>query len=351
MKRLRGIKMKRIRFKDYLIDYLEFNNITNKDFANRIGITPKHMVDILSGEVNITGDVANKISIVTDIPIDYIYNVELNYRFEEEIEKYLREYNLTETKYLNKFNYKYLIENNYIDFIDTGDKLEIIKDILKFLRVPTPYKVNEIDKTAYYKSKNDKPELLLLWLEKCYRETLKQNVGEYNKNNVQILVNYIMEQAKNGVFVKEELVDVFNQNGICLVIQEDIPGSKIRGAFKVHRGIPAIYLTYKHHRIADIYFALLHELAHCKTDFNRAQATNLVSYEEHDEDEKKADEQAFNWMVDDNYYAQVCCQSGYNISKEKMYPKCFIVYRLAEDQYLAYNSKEYQRYNALIKTK
>ena len=41
--------MAKIRFKDYLIDYLDYNNITNKEFANRIGITPKHLIDILSG--------------------------------------------------------------------------------------------------------------------------------------------------------------------------------------------------------------------------------------------------------------------------------------------------------------
>ncbi len=347
---MRVRKMSGVRFKDFLIDYLEFNNITNKDFANRIGITPKHMVDILSGEANISGDIANKISIVTDIPIDYIYNVELNYRFEQEIERYLKENNLTATAYLKKYNYKYLVENRYIDFVDVGDKLEVIKDILKFLRVPSPDRVNEIDKTAYYKSKNDKPELLLLWLEKCYRETLKQNVKEYNKNSIELLVKYIVEKAKAESFNKEEMIKVFNQYGIYLVIQEDIPGSKIRGAFKVHRGIPAIYLTYKHRRIADIYFALLHELAHCKTDFNKAQATSLVSYEETDDDEKNADIQAYKWMVDDNYYHKTCCQSNYNITNEKIYPQAFVIYRLAEDKYVAYSSKEYQKYNRLIKT-
>ena len=39
--------MRKIKFADYLKEYLEFNNITNKDFANRIGITPKHLIDIL----------------------------------------------------------------------------------------------------------------------------------------------------------------------------------------------------------------------------------------------------------------------------------------------------------------
>ena len=125
--------MKRVRFKDYLKDYLEYNNITNKDFANRIGITPKHLCDILAGNVNISADIVNKISIVTDIPIDYIYDIELNYMFENEIENYLKMNEYTETEYLKKFNYNYLIKSKFIDFIDTSDKLEIIKDILNII--------------------------------------------------------------------------------------------------------------------------------------------------------------------------------------------------------------------------
>ncbi len=339
--------MKKIRFKDYLIDYLEFYNITNKDFANRIGVTPKHLIDILAGKVNLSGEIINKISLVTDIPIDYIYKIELNYYLEIEIEKYLEENHLTLTQYLNKFHYKYLIDNKFIDFVDVEDKSEIIKDILKFLRVPSPQKVLEVDKGVLYKSKNDKPELLLLWLEKCYRETLNQKVEEYNKNNIDDLVYYISKCAKANKFNKDELIDTFNKKGIYLVIQDDIPGSKIRGAFKVHRGVPAIYLTCKYHRIADVYFALLHELAHCKSDFNKAQAESLISYDT-DEVEDKADKQAFDWMVDDDYYKYVCSLKDYKISKEKNYPKAFVVYRLAKDKKLSYGAKEYQDYNVCI---
>ena len=102
--------MKKIRFVDYLKDYLDINNITNKDFANRIGITPKHLIDILSGECELSNSIIESISIVTDIPTDYIYRLELNYKFEEEIEQYLKSKNLTSTQYLNRFKYKYLID-------------------------------------------------------------------------------------------------------------------------------------------------------------------------------------------------------------------------------------------------
>ena len=228
--------------------------------------------------------------------------------------------------------------------------MDIAKDILKFLRVKDPQKLYEIDKNIYYKSKNDKPELLLLWLEKCYRETLNQKIGKYEKENIDILVNYIRDLASKNVFDEEMLIQEFNKNGIGLVIQQDIPGSKIRGAFKVHKEVPAIYITYKHKRIADIYFALLHELAHCKKDFNQAKGTNLVSYDTETKTEEIADLQAYEWMVDDKYYEKIINNPEYDIDNEVVYPKCFVAYKLAKDGYIDYSSEIYQKYNFLLKT-
>ena len=42
--------MVRVRFKDLLNDYLEYSHITNKEFANRIGVTQKHLIYILFGK-------------------------------------------------------------------------------------------------------------------------------------------------------------------------------------------------------------------------------------------------------------------------------------------------------------
>ena len=98
-----------------------------------------------------------------------------------------------------------------------------------------------------------------------------------------------------------------------------------------------------------MYFAMLHELAHCKTDFNRAQATNMVSYDGRiDELEEKADAQAYDWMVDNKYYDTIFKNQDYNIEEEKEYPKSFVAYRLAKDGKIRYNSKVYQKYNVLL---
>ena len=338
--------MKKIRFKDNLISYLEKNNITNKEFANRIDITPKHLIDILAGTRDLSTQIIENISMVTEFSIEYIYDMEMNYKFEEIVENYLKKQDLTITKYLNKYAYKDLINEKFIDFKNTEDKMEILKDILKYLRVPTPDKVYEIDK--FYNDKTEKLELTLLWLEKCFRETLKQTVKKYKKENINNLIKYISSCAKEGIFNEQELVQKFNDNGIYLVIQNDIFDLNITGAFKVHKGIPAIYLTLKSDRIVDIYFNLFQGLARCKSDLNKAQAMSIITYD-NDECEQKIENQVYNWMVDDDYYLNVCSRKYYDIENEKKYPKAFVACRLAKNKIISHGSEEYKKYNIIVK--
>lgn len=337
-----------VRFSEILKDYLEANNISNKEFATRIGITPKHLIDILAGKIELSASVIQSISIVTGISSDYIITMEDNYRMAQNIQKFLNDNETSLVQYLNKFLYKELIKDGWVNFIHVDDKLTVLMDILKYLRVADPNNLYKIDKNILYKSKNDKPELLMIWLERCFRIANEQDVKEYKKENLDILVNFIIEEAKKSIFDEKKLIKVFNENGIQLVIENDLPGSKIRGAFKVNKDTPAIYLTRKYKRLADIYFALLHELAHCKSDFNKAKSTNLVTYDE-DKCESEADIQALDWMVDKEYYTSIIKSDNFDFIDKKKYPVSFILYRLAKDKYIDYSTELYQKYNPVIK--
>lgn len=338
--------MTHVRFAEVLKDYLEDQNISNKEFATRIGITPKHLIDILNGEVSLSPNIIVAISIVTSIPTDYILKMEENYIIEEYINTFIKEKNITLNEYLNKFSYKELIKKNWINFTYIDNKIDILIDILKYLRVDNPYNLYKIDKNIFYKSNNNKPEALMLWLERCYKIAKSQEVDKYNRDNIIKLVDYINNNAINNIFNENLLIKEFNKYGIQLVIEDDLPGSKIRGAFKVNGNVPSIYITRKHKRIADIYFALLHELAHCKSDYNKAKSTSIVSYLDEIDIEEKADIQALNWMIDDKDYNMIK-SNIYNINNSN-YPKCFIVYRLAKDNLISYKSNLYQSNNILI---
>ena len=334
-------------FGEELGELLEFQKISIVEYAERIGTSPKNLIDVINGDVSLSFNMMCNIAFISEIPLNYIYNVEESFKIDNNIDKYLKESKQTIKDYLKKFNYKELEKTYGIMIRDEKCDYAILEDIFKYLRITNPALIYKKDNHIFYKSKNDKPELLALWLERCYRIILEQDICEYNKDNIPKIVNFIRNEALNNRFDKAILIKEFNKNGIFLAIEPDLKGAKIRGAFKVLNNKPAIYITTKHKRIADIYFALLHELAHCKSDFNRAKNGSIVSLDEEnndDEYELKADITALNWMVPEKEYDSI------KNSNFKDLPdiKSFVVYRLAKDNLIKYNSKLYQENNLLI---
>jgi len=338
--------MRKNKFGEILEKYLDYYNISVNDFADRVGSTSKNIIDIIDGNITLSQNMIYNIAFITDISVEYIENVERNFEFENKINTFVKEKNITVRQFINMFNYKELSEKYGIIYNDVKDDYTVLEDIFKFLRISNPNLIYKTDNKIFYKSKNDKPELLALWLERCYRMILNQEIKEYKKENIEILVKFIRDLAKRNIFDEDKLKKKFNECGIFLAIEEDLKGSKIRGAFRVHNNKPAIYLTKKYKRIADVYFALLHELAHCKTDFNRAKSGSIVSLLDDDDKsdyELRADKQALNWMVPEKDYEEIVNSKVYKYEIES-----FLVYRLAQDNYISYNSKLYQEKNVRL---
>lgn len=336
------------KFGAQLGQFLEYKNISNKEFAKRINTTSKNLIDIIKGDIELSQNMIYNISFVTEIPVSYIENVERSFKMDKLIDEFLKNSKLSIRDYIKKFNYKEFSKEYEVPFTDERDDYDIAKDILRYLRITNPELLYKDDNSIFYKSKNDRPELLSLWLERCYRVVSNQVVKEYNKENISIIVEYIKECASKNVFNKNELIRKFNENGVFLAIENDLKGAKIRGAFKVLNDKPAIYITKKHKRYADIYFALLHELAHCKSDFNRAKSGSIVSTEDKsvEDYEIKADMTAYNWMIADKEYNKI--KYNYEAIDDLNVIKSFFVYRLANDGIISYSSDIYQEYNKLI---
>ena len=98
--------MRKNKFGIQLKEYLEYNNISNNDFSERINTTPKNLIDIIKGEVELSQNMIYNISFITEIPVSYIENVELNFRLDNTINNYLEKNNLTIKQFINKFSYK-----------------------------------------------------------------------------------------------------------------------------------------------------------------------------------------------------------------------------------------------------
>ena len=92
-------------FSNYLKEYLEFNNISQTEFASRLGISQKHMNELLNGKMAITLERAAQIYHLTNIPIEFIIN--------SENRRYITEYLLN--KYGDEKKVQEVIKNIFGD--------------------------------------------------------------------------------------------------------------------------------------------------------------------------------------------------------------------------------------------
>ena len=122
-------------FGSYLKEFLEFNNISINEFAERIGTSSKNLIDILNGKISLSQNMIYNISFVTDIPVSMIENLELSFRLEKNINEYLNKNNITITQLINKFHYKELKDKYNVKYTNEKNKIKIMEDIMKYIRI------------------------------------------------------------------------------------------------------------------------------------------------------------------------------------------------------------------------
>ena len=333
-------------FGKYLKDYLEFYNISQSEFASRLGITQKHMNEILNGKSDITLEMAVNIEILNKIPISFIINSEHRKKVQKELmDKYKSEKNIAK-KMKEEFSLKELNDRKWVDFKDISNPIQNYMDIMEFLKVKDLTALSKIQEKTLFKKNGNDLNKLNLWIARCDEIAKNQSINKYDSINFLLLISDIKEMSfKKGINI-EELQKLLNSYGIYFVVEKALSGTKIRGCFKVKGKNPAIYITKNYIGKDSFYYELYHELGHCKSDYNEAKSKVIV--EGNENQEKRADEFALNTMIDKDVWKKIENNIKENelvkISEDYKIPMSFIVGRLAKFNKINYSSKLYNKY-------
>lgn len=333
-------------FGKYLKDYLEFYNISQSEFASRLGITQKHMNEILNGKSDITLEMAVNIEILTKIPISFIINSEHRKKVQKELmDKYKSEKNI-DKKMKEEFSLKELNDRKWVDFKDISNPIQNYMDIMEFLKVKDLTALSKIQEKTLFKKNGNDLNKLNLWIARCDEIAKNQSINKYDSINFFLLISDIKEMSfKKGINI-EELQKLLNSYGIYFVVEKALSGTKIRGCFKVKGKNPAIYITKNYIGKDSFYYELYHELGHCKSDYNEAKSKVIV--EGNENQEKRADEFALNTMIDKDVWKKIENNIKENelvkISEDYKIPMSFIVGRLAKFNKINYSSNLYNKY-------
>ena len=335
-------------FGSMLKDYLEYYKISQTDFAERLGISTKHMNEILNGKTNISEELMLGISLITDIDVNLIFYVETKKRIYEYLnEKFNSEKEIN--KYLNTFCINEMAKKKWITLKDSSSYTQNAMDLLDYLGIASFDNVSNYlnHKILYKKKENADINKIYLWIKRCDKKIEKINIPEYLSSNLTLLLKEL-EIIRNKKFNEEELIKLFNKYGIYLVIEDALNGTKIRGCAMVKNNNPCIYITRYFKEKASIYFTLYHEIGHIKSDYNKLKNKIMVNNDE--TSEKEMDNFALNQMIPDNIWNKVKINplEREKICKDNNIPLCFLYSRLAYEKIISYKSKEYNNHKEVI---
>lgn len=335
-------------FGKYLKDYLEFNNISQTEFASRLGISQKHMNEILNGKISITLEKAAQIYRLTGIPIEFIINAENRKMVTEYLmDKYGDEKSIQEM-IKNQFFMNELIKRNWINFKDSSNTIQNYMDLIDFLKVSNLEALSMIQEKTLFKKTGEDINKISLWIARCDELAKNQVIKEY----VPVAFNFLIEDLKSEAYKNyslENIKTILNNYGIYFVVEKALTGSKVRGCMRVKGKNPAIYITKNYKGKDSFFFELFHELGHCKSDYNEAK--NKVIIEGDEKQEQRADEFALNTMIEKDIWKDIEKDYTENnllkISKENKIPMSFIVGRLAKVGKVKYKSNLYNKYKEI----
>ena len=335
-------------FGPILKDYLDYHRISQSDFAKRLGITQKHMNEILNNKTEISVELMLAINLITDIDVEIIWQAEE----EKRMYLYLKENFQNEKKlkeYLKSFSIKELKDRDWLKFKDEKSLIQVCMDLFKFLSIKNFDTFNEYSKQTILYKKNNQADMnkVMLWIKHCDSLINGLDICKYDKNKFVSLINDLKTLSLES-FDENKIVKCLNRYGIYLVIEDALKGTKIRGCMMVKADNPVIYLTKLYKDKASFYFALYHELGHVKSDYNKAKSKIII-----DEDEfleKRADEFAINTMISPSIWNEIINNrdNALKICEKNKIPVCFATSRLAKEGYIDYTSKFYNNYREKI---
>lgn len=318
---------------------LNFIGMKQKEFANRMDMSEKHICHLLAGDTHITTDVALRLESVLDIEANFWISLEAKYR--EQLGRAKAENEMAEDiEFSKKLPYNEITKLGWLNkSTKPADKIQqlrayfgVSKLILapKFIPQSIAYRRLSYTEKSYY--------TLMLWVREAQRRAWQIKTGKINIAKI----NQITKEIK---LMTQELPEVFFPKlkallascGIALVPLQHLKGSFLHGASFYDGSKIVLGITLRSKEADRFWFSLMHELAHISLGhLSKAQGTSA-------DDEVAADNWSREQLTNSQKYGMFVTAGEFTANKIKDFANkvgisaCIVVGRLQKDGYLKYN--------------
>lgn len=276
-------------------EQLEIRNMSQKEFALRMGFTEKHISKLLNGDTSLTPNTAIKLESVLGVPASYWSRLEASYR--EKLLKVEEENSLEEElKIAKQFPYQTMQKLTWVPKV-ISSKTEIPKEKLfnlrKFFEVSSLKLLQKHELSRYACRRlviTDKSDIsLMVFAQKVKLESRKYKANTIKISSIEKSIKDIRELTllTPEIFINK-LKQILYNCGIIFILLPHIQESHLNGISFID-GKKVIIGVSDIGKYADIFwFSIFHEMAHIIfNDIYKQDGTTQ-------EDEIRAD----NWAKD-----------------------------------------------------
>lgn len=330
----------------YIKDAIEDIGITQTEFASRLGLTSKNLSTLISGESNITFDVAVKLANYFGNSIEGWINLQTKYEMYKNEEIFQRELK-EEWKIVKLFDKEFIKQILNKEIVYSFDE-KIIILFRKIFNVSSLLNLKRIDLYASYKASSKKElseENIILrnaWISLADQYSRDIKCSPFNKNELLKHIQYLRkltlkgEKAFNG-----EIQLLLEAVGVKLVILPYLKNSNISGVTKRNPSNQTVMIAINDFNKSNdnIWFTLFHELGHAVKNHKRNFTISFINSSLNDKDEIEANEFASSSLINQQAYDEFIKNGNFSISainkfaRQNEVANYIVVGRLQKDKY------------------
>lgn len=319
---------------------MELLGMNQVELAARLGITQKHLSNILNGNAPITYETALKLEAVIGPSAQFWMNLETNYQLDKARLDRIKEFK-SDLDILKEIPYKKMSDFGWIEKTNNRD-IRVI-NCREFFGVGNLSLIKPSFGVMFRRQKQKKEISnlsVLAWLRKAELEGLSREVQTFSKSGLKKLIPTFRELTmKEPSEFYPEMVRLCAECGVALVLVEALPKTYICGATIWRKNKAILALSVRGKRADIFWFTFFHELSHIihhsKNEFH-------INYENGDE-EDIADQIASDYLIPNRDYNKFIKEYPYkdkkciiDYSHEIGIAPCILVGRLLHDKLIEY---------------
>ena len=327
-------------------EQLEYRDMTQVEFAERMGQSTKHISQLLNGKVPLTQQTALKLESVLGIPAKFWNNLEAIYQedlarieLEVELEK--------ETEIARQIPYNEMVKKGWLKA--TRKVTEKVYELRKFFEVASLNQIPNINDYAVAFRKVDHGKAsnysLSAWVQKAMLEGREVQTSNFNKTKLKKVLPALRSLVNEppNIF-QNQLTSLLAEAGVAVVFLPHLPGTYAHGAtLWPSRQKAVIALTIRGKDADKFWFSFFHEVGHLMLHDKNETYIHYDSLNDYDDKEHEADHFASNFLIPEEDYKDFTMAFDFSeanitsFAKKINLPTGIIVGRLQHDNLIHFS--------------